>query len=78
MGRLTGKVASVTGAARGRRRVHTVRLAVEGDIVAVYLLEGVPYPPAWLVSDEPRGVAATVQFPDAGALALFKPGQAEV
>jgi NAD(P)-dependent dehydrogenase (short-subunit alcohol dehydrogenase family) len=36
MGRMDGKVAFVTGAARGQGRSHTVRLAREGvDIIAV-------------------------------------------
>ncbi|MGC1418156.1 MAG: SDR family NAD(P)-dependent oxidoreductase, partial [Candidatus Acidiferrum sp.] len=36
MGRLTGRVAFVTGAARGQGRAHCVRLAEEGaDIIAI-------------------------------------------
>ena len=36
MGVLTGKVAFVTGAARGQGRSHAVRLAAEGcDIIAI-------------------------------------------
>jgi SDR family mycofactocin-dependent oxidoreductase len=46
-GRLTGKVAFITGAARGQGRAHAVRLAAEGaDILALDLagpLPGVPY-----------------------------------
>lgn len=46
-GRLTGKVAFITGAARGRGRSHAVRLAAEGaDIIAVDLcaqIKSVPY-----------------------------------
>jgi (+)-trans-carveol dehydrogenase len=35
-GRVAGKVAFITGAARGQGRSHTIRLAQEGaDIVAV-------------------------------------------
>jgi NAD(P)-dependent dehydrogenase (short-subunit alcohol dehydrogenase family) len=35
-GRLTGKVAFITGAARGQGRAHAVRMASEGaDIIAV-------------------------------------------
>ncbi|HEY3631990.1 MAG TPA: mycofactocin-coupled SDR family oxidoreductase [Jatrophihabitantaceae bacterium] len=49
-GRLVGKVAFVTGAARGQGRSHAVRLAAEGaDIIAVDVcdqLESVPYPMA--------------------------------
>jgi SDR family mycofactocin-dependent oxidoreductase len=48
MGKLDGKVAFITGAARGQGRSHAVRLAQEGaDIIAVDLcrqLESVPYP----------------------------------
>jgi SDR family mycofactocin-dependent oxidoreductase len=47
-GRLEGKVAFVTGAARGQGRSHAVRLAQEGaDIIAIDLCEDVdtaPYP----------------------------------
>lgn len=51
MGRLTGKVAFITGAARGQGRAEAVRLAAEGaDIIAVDLLDGpspyVSYAPA--------------------------------
>ncbi len=48
MGRLDGKVAFITGAARGQGRSHAVRLAEEGaDIIAVDILndvETVEYP----------------------------------
>jgi (+)-trans-carveol dehydrogenase len=47
MGRLDGKVAFVTGAARGQGRSHAVRLAQEGaDVIAVDLcrqIDSVPY-----------------------------------
>ncbi|MER5754576.1 mycofactocin-coupled SDR family oxidoreductase [Streptomyces sp. NPDC002088] len=47
-GRVEGKVAFITGAARGQGRRHAVRLAEEGaDIIAVDLLEDIetaPYP----------------------------------
>ncbi|MDT7559903.1 MAG: hypothetical protein QOI68_4373, partial [Pseudonocardiales bacterium] len=50
MGRVDGKVALITGAARGQGRSHAVRLAQEGaDIVAVDIcaqLDSVPYPGA--------------------------------
>ena len=48
MGRVEGKVAFITGAARGQGRSHAIRLAQEGaDIIAVDLVrqvESVPYP----------------------------------
>jgi SDR family mycofactocin-dependent oxidoreductase len=47
-GRLEGKVAFITGAARGQGRSHAVRLAAEGaDIIAVDIcrqIDSVPYP----------------------------------
>ncbi|HYZ01531.1 MAG TPA: mycofactocin-coupled SDR family oxidoreductase [Candidatus Binatia bacterium] len=49
-GRVAGKVALVTGAARGQGRAHAVRLASEGaDVIAVDVcapLPSVPYDPA--------------------------------
>jgi SDR family mycofactocin-dependent oxidoreductase len=48
MGKLDGKVAFITGAARGQGRSHALRLAQEGaNIIAVDLagqIESVPYP----------------------------------
>ncbi len=48
MGKLEGKVALVTGAARGQGRSHAIRLAQEGaDIIAVDIcsqIDSVPYP----------------------------------
>src|ERR1700691_5280930 len=42
-GRVEGKVAFITGAARGQGRSHAVRLAEEGaDIIAVDICEDVP------------------------------------
>lgn len=59
MGRVEGKVAFVTGAARGQGRSHAVRLAQEGaDIIAVDLCAEVPgmgYPAA-----TPQDLAETV------------------
>jgi SDR family mycofactocin-dependent oxidoreductase len=50
MGKLEGKVAFITGAARGQGRSHAVRLAQEGaDIIAVDIcaeIDTVPYPMA--------------------------------
>jgi NAD(P)-dependent dehydrogenase (short-subunit alcohol dehydrogenase family) len=47
MGRVEGKVAFITGAARGQGRSHAVRLAQEGaDIIAVDIchdIDTVPY-----------------------------------
>jgi hypothetical protein len=49
-GRMQGKVALVTGAARGQGRSHAVRLAQEGaDIIAVDIcdqIDSTPYPMA--------------------------------
>jgi SDR family mycofactocin-dependent oxidoreductase len=43
MGRVEGKVAFITGAARGQGRSHAIRLAQEGaDIIAIDLLEEIP------------------------------------
>jgi (+)-trans-carveol dehydrogenase len=59
-GRVAGKVAFVTGAARGQGRSHALRLAQEGaDIIAVDLcqqVESVPYPMA-----TPNDLAETVK-----------------
>jgi (+)-trans-carveol dehydrogenase/(-)-trans-carveol dehydrogenase len=56
MGRLEGKVAFVTGAARGQGRSHCVRMAQEGaDIIAIDICEpvpGVPYPAATMADLE--------------------------
>ncbi len=50
IGRVAGKVAFITGAARGQGREHAIRLAEEGaDIIAVDVcgdIEGVSYPGA--------------------------------
>ncbi|MFF3468674.1 mycofactocin-coupled SDR family oxidoreductase [Streptomyces sp. NPDC001984] len=60
MGRVEGKVAFVTGAARGQGRSHAIRLAQEGaDIIAVDLVSqigSVPYPMA-----TPEDLAETVR-----------------
>lgn len=64
MGRVSGKVAFVTGAARGQGRAHALRLAEEGaDIIAVDLCAPVPdlqYPPA-----TPDDLAETVRMIEA-------------
>jgi SDR family mycofactocin-dependent oxidoreductase len=60
-GRVEGKVALVTGAARGQGRAHAVRLAEEGaDIIAIDIcapLRAVPYPAA-----TPEDLAETVRL----------------
>ncbi|MDX5310231.1 MAG: SDR family NAD(P)-dependent oxidoreductase, partial [Rhodococcus sp. (in: high G+C Gram-positive bacteria)] len=60
MGQLEGKVAFITGAARGQGRSHAVRLAEEGaDIIAVDLcaqVDSVGYPLA-----TPDDLAETVR-----------------
>ncbi|WP_029112587.1 mycofactocin-coupled SDR family oxidoreductase [Mycobacterium sp. URHB0044] len=67
MGSLSGRVAFITGAARGQGRAHAVKLASEGaDIIAVDLCDqiaSVPYPLA-----TPEDLAATVKLvEDTGA-----------
>jgi SDR family mycofactocin-dependent oxidoreductase len=60
MGKLEGKVAFITGAARGQGRSHAIRLAQEGaDIVAVDIcrqINSVPYP-----MSTPEDLAETVK-----------------
>jgi SDR family mycofactocin-dependent oxidoreductase len=59
-GRLEGKVAFITGAARGQGRSHAIRLAEEGaDVIAVDIarqIDTVPYPMA-----SPEDLAQTVK-----------------
>ena len=61
MGELTGKVAFITGAARGQGRAHAIKLAAAGaDIIALDLCEqiaSVPYPLA-----TPEDLDATVKL----------------
>ena len=69
---LKGKVAFITGAARGQGRAHAVRLATDGaDIIAVDLCDqiaSVPYPLA-----TPDDLAATVKLvEDTGARIVAK------
>jgi SDR family mycofactocin-dependent oxidoreductase len=63
-GRLAGKVAFITGAARGQGRSHAVRLAAEGaDIIAIDLMEQIesnPYPLA-----TPEDMKETVRLVEA-------------
>jgi SDR family mycofactocin-dependent oxidoreductase len=75
-GPLQGKVALITGAARGQGRAHAVRLAADGaNVIAVDLCEqiaSVPYPLA-----TPDDLAATVKLvEDTGARIVAK--QADV
>ena len=52
-GRVEGKVAFITGAARGQGRSHAVRLAEEGaDIIAIDSLEDVPDVPYGMATQE--------------------------
>ena len=64
MGVLEGKVAFITGAARGQGRSHAVRLAEEGaDIIAVDIaaqIDTVPYP-----MSTPEDLAETVRLVEA-------------
>lgn len=76
MGSLSGKVAFITGAARGQGRAHAVKLAAEGaDIIAVDLCEqiaSVPYPLA-----TPDDLAATVKLVEGTGARIFA-AQADV
>ncbi|HZZ47019.1 MAG TPA: mycofactocin-coupled SDR family oxidoreductase [Pseudonocardia sp.] len=71
MGRVEGKVALITGAARGQGRSHAVRLAQEGaDIIGLDLCAGVataPYPGA--TSDDLAQTAKLVEDLDRRFLA---------
>jgi SDR family mycofactocin-dependent oxidoreductase len=74
MGALEGKVAFITGAARGQGRTHAVKLASEGaDIIAVDLCDqiaSVPYP--MTTADD---LAATVKLvEDSGARIVARQG----
>ncbi|HZE65831.1 MAG TPA: mycofactocin-coupled SDR family oxidoreductase [Sporichthyaceae bacterium] len=93
MGKLDGKVAFITGAARGQGRSHAIRLAREGAaIIAVDIcrqIESVPYPMATsadlaetvaeIESLDRRIVATEVDVRDAAALrAALSEGVAEL
>ncbi|WP_280365746.1 mycofactocin-coupled SDR family oxidoreductase [Nocardia wallacei] len=61
-GRLTGKVAFITGAARGQGRAHAVRLASEGaDIIAIDVAGPLP-PSVPYDSATPDDLAETVRL----------------
>jgi SDR family mycofactocin-dependent oxidoreductase len=71
---LTGRVAFITGAARGQGRAHAIRLGADGaNVIAVDLCEqiaSVPYPLA-----TPEDLAATVKLvEDTGARIVAKQG----
>ncbi len=73
-GPLKGRVAFITGAARGQGRAHAVRLAADGaSVIAVDLCDqiaSVPYPLA-----TPEDLAATVKLvEDTGACIVAKQG----
>lgn len=63
-GKLEGKVAFITGIARGQGRSHAIRLAEEGaDIIGIDIcesIEGVPYPGA-----TPEDLAETIRAVEA-------------
>src|SRR6185312_9923488 len=64
MGLLEGKVAFITGAARGQGRSHAIRLAEEGaDIIAVDICEQIPSLDYQLSS--PEDLAETVRAVEA-------------
>src|SRR2546430_16568834 len=71
-GRVEGKVAFITGAARGQGRSHAITLAREGaDIIAVDLcaqIGTVPYPMA-----TPEDLAQTVKEVEAAGRRLVAP-----
>ena len=66
-GPLKGKVAFITGAARGQGRAHAVRLAADGaDVIAVDLCDQIASVPYSLAT--PEDLAATVKLvEDTGA-----------
>src|SRR6201997_578878 len=70
MGRVQGKVAFITGAARGQGRSHAVRLAEEGaDIIAVDLcrdIETIGYPMA--APEDPDETARLIEKTGQGAV----------
>src|ERR1700731_4167604 len=72
MGRVQGKVAFITGAARGQGRSHAVRLGGEGaDIIAVDICHDVDSLPSHLASrDDLREPARLVEALDRRVVAV--------
>ena len=67
-GRVAGKAAFITGAARGQGRSHAIRPAQEGaNIIAVDLAAQVATV-LWLASDDSRYVTRGTLLIDAGVL----------
>lgn len=61
-GRVEGKVAFITGAARGQGRSHALRLAEEGaDIIAVDICESLPGMDRYYPGATPEDLAETVR-----------------
>lgn len=61
-GRVAGKVAFITGAARGQGRSHALRLAEEGaDIIAVDICESLPGMERYYPGATPEDLAETVR-----------------
>ena len=78
MGRMDGKVAFVTGAARGQGRSHAVRLAQEGaDIIAVDICRKFEASPAPGATPEDLDVTAEVDVRDFDALRAAVDGAVE-
>ena len=74
-GRLAGKVAFITGAARGQGRAHAVRMANEGaDIIAVDIAGKLP-PCVPYDSATPDDLAETVKLVVAGAQKIIDGGR---
>ena len=62
-GRVEGKVAFITGAARGQGRSHAVRLAQEGaDIIAIDICKPIREPTCIPPSRRPEDLAETADL----------------